>query len=97
MVKRFGIPYFRAVQGPDGRYWWARCPVCDAVVRNRDGYGPARHWLKAKHEEVTTAERRSAATEEFARRVFRLWHEIRGLTVCEYGRCQHEQDGGSSR
>lgn len=39
-----GVPYFRAVQGPDARYDWAQCPICQEVVKNSDGHGPARHW-----------------------------------------------------
>lgn len=39
-----GVPYFDAVQGPDGKYWWAECPRCGEIVKNKDGYGPGRHW-----------------------------------------------------
>jgi uncharacterized C2H2 Zn-finger protein len=38
------VPYFRAVQGPDGYWWWAECPRCGKVVKDKDGYGPSRHW-----------------------------------------------------
>jgi hypothetical protein len=40
----FGIPYFRAVKGPDNYYWWAKCPACSVLVKNTDGMGPANHW-----------------------------------------------------
>jgi hypothetical protein len=43
------VPYFRAVQGPDGRYDWAQCPRCGEVVKNRKGRGPGLHWT-LKHE-----------------------------------------------
>lgn len=43
-AETFGVPYFRAVEGPDGLYHWASCPACGEIVLNSDGYGPARHW-----------------------------------------------------
>jgi hypothetical protein len=47
MSAAVGVPYHRAVQGPDGKWNWAECPRCGEIVRNRDGYGPARHWTAA--------------------------------------------------
>jgi len=42
------IPYFRAVQGPDGKWDWAQCPACGEVVKNTQTKGPlnrmGRHW-----------------------------------------------------
>ena len=46
------IPHFQGVQGPDHKWWWAKCPRCGEVVLNKDGTGPARHWKIARHKET---------------------------------------------
>jgi hypothetical protein len=49
------VPYFRVVQGPDGRDDWAQCPRCGEVVKNRKGRGPGLHWT-IKHESPSLLE-----------------------------------------
>lgn len=43
----FGIPYFEHVQGPDGRWNWAKCPRCGVLVKDGPANKPARHWAEA--------------------------------------------------
>lgn len=67
-MTNIGVPYHRSVLGPDGRYWWAQCPKCGAVVENRDGYGPGRHWTTVHQgeEEPTGHELHGGAAGSFA-------------------------------
>ena len=44
-----GVPYFRAVQGSDRKWHWAKCPVCSMVVLDTDGLGASRHWKLSRH------------------------------------------------
>jgi uncharacterized C2H2 Zn-finger protein len=43
------IPYFRAVQGPDGKWDWAKCPACGEIFKdNKGNVLIGRHW-RDKH------------------------------------------------
>lgn len=49
-----GVPYFRAVQGPDGRWDWGQCPRCGELVRAGEGrFG--RHWDEASARDARAA------------------------------------------
>ena len=52
------IPYFEAVQGPDGKWDWAKCPACGDIIKDRKSgalNAIGRHW-RDKHGDAGTVE-----------------------------------------